>query len=724
MNKIEPISQDVRRTGSAPLQDNGDASASDKEVDFGQLFRTLWRGKYWIAFWAIIAILAGGYFAFKVSVPQYSTTATVVLQSQKEQVIDLDSVVSGVSGDQTSINTEVEIIKSRELFKKLVAELDLLSDPEFNVRLRPEQDSIISDAITYAVEFVRGPTPEAPQPPHERVLDDVTTRVIRAFDISSTRYTFVFNLRATTKSPQKSQLLANTLADLYVLNQLDVKFEATQRATEWLTERVSTLQVELETAEAKIKEFSAGTELISVDTFEALNRQAKDTRDRIRSSADRIDTATQRIADMESALETQNRPEMSRLAGNPTLTQSLTRVEAGKMPAELFDQQFELVLENAKVALTRLETQSAGLIASLKNIDGQIERQSKDFVVLQQLTREAEAARSIYEYFLGRLKETSVQQGIQQPDSRVLSRAVLPDGPSAPNKVSILAFAAFAGIAIGAGLVLLREFMQSTYRTSQQLGEQTGYTVLGQIPKLPGRRRKNVIQYLKDKPASAGAEAMRNLRTSVMLSNAENPPQVIMTTSSVPGEGKTTLSLALAQSFSGLNKKVLLIEGDLRKLIFSEYFKLNDVKGGLISVIDGDVELADAVRRVDVIGTDVLVGEASKVNVADLFSSNRFSRFMEDVRKEYDIVLIDTPPVLVVPDARTIAQHVDALLYSVLWDGTERVQVTEGLRMLETVGIRPTGVVLSQIDMRRMRRYGFGGQYGAYSKYGKAYYSN
>jgi capsular exopolysaccharide synthesis family protein len=173
-----------------------------------------------------------------------------------------------------------------------------------------------------------------------------------------------------------------------------------------------------------------------------------------------------------------------------------------------------------------------------------------------------------------------------------------------------------------------------------------------------------------------------------------------------------------------LNKKVLLIEGDLRKLIFSEYFKLNDVKGGLISVIDGDVELADAVRRVDVIGTDVLVGEASKVNVADLFSSNRFSRFMEDVRKEYDIVLIDTPPVLVVPDARTIAQHVDALLYSVLWDGTERVQVTEGLRMLETVGIRPTGVVLSQIDMRRMRRYGFGGQYGAYSKYGKAYYSN
>lgn len=609
----------TQQSASAPVDQDED------EIDLGQLFRTLWRGKWWIALCASLAVLLGGYYAYVVAVPVYSTTAVVTLESRQEQVVDFESVVSGVSSDYISLNTEVQILKSRELIKKLVLKLDLVNDPEFNPSLRDNSGFSIGKVKAFARELVFGPPPAAPLPTPESILEGVTTGVIGAISVDNTRNTYVFNVTATTQHPQKSQLIANTLADLYVLNQLDVKFEATQRATEWLTDRVADLQADLETAEARVKEFNAGTELISPQVLEGLNVQAKDTRERLKTTNERINMVTARIAELDKAAADGSRSEMARLANNPTLTQSLARVEAGKMPGDLFDSQFKQLVQSETVGLTRLQTQRDGLTQSLKTIDGQIARQSKDLVTLQQLVREAEAARSIYEYFLGRLKETSVQQGIQQADSRVLSQAVRPGFPSAPRKSRILALSGILGLMVGAGLILLREFLNSSFRTSQQLQAGTGLTVMGQIPKFPSRKRKGVIEYLRDKPASAGAEAIRNLRTSVMLSNVDRPPQVIMLTSSIPGEGKTTLSLALAQSFSGLDKKVLLIEGDLRRLVFSEYFSGNDYKQGLISVLSGDSSLQDTVRRIDVVGTDVLLGEKTQANVADLFASEKFA---------------------------------------------------------------------------------------------------
>ncbi|TMV05724.1 polysaccharide biosynthesis tyrosine autokinase [Ruegeria sediminis] len=699
------------------------APIDDDEIDLVELFRTLWRGKWWIAGSMAAAIFVAAYWAFFIAVPVYSTTAFVTLENRQGQVVDFENVVSGLSGDQTSINTEVEVLKSRELAKKLVVELDLVNDPEFNPDLRDDPGF----SIGKVKDFVRGlivaqdePAPETP----DQTIEEVTTNVLKAFDVSNLRNTYVFAIKATTEDPAKSKLIADTLADLYILNQLDVKFEATQRATGWLSERVASLQIELETAEAKAKEFNAGTELISPEAFEALNRQAKDTRERLKATSDRVEEISARIAQLEAAAASGDRQNMAQVASNPTLTQSLARVEAGTMPADLFDTQFQQLIQNETVARARAQSQTEGLTQSLTNIETQIDRQSKDLVTLQQLTREAEAARSIYEYFLGRLKETSVQQGIQQADSRVLSMAVLPTIPSAPKKTRVLALAGILGLMLGAGLVLMREFLNNTFRTSQQLEQSTGVTVMGQIPSLPAKQRKDVIQYLREKPTSAAAEAIRNLRTSVALSNVDQPPQVIMLTSSIPGEGKTTLSLALAQSFACLNKRVLLIEGDLRRLVFAEYFSAEDYKRGLIAVLAGDAGLSDVVRHIPEVGVDVLLGEKFEANVADLFSSERFAQLMTEARSQYDVVIIDTPPVLVVPDARTIAQHVDALLFAVHWDSTDQSQVAEGLRMLESVNFRPSGLVLSQIDMKGMKRYGYGGQYGAYAQYGRKYYTN
>jgi len=356
-------------------------------------------------------------------------------------------------------------------------------------------------------------------------------------------------------------------------------------------------------------------------------------------------------------------------------------------------------------------------------LSASIGRQNDDLITLQQLTREAEAVRLLYETFLRRLQETSAQQGIQQADSQILSNAVIPLFPSEPRKTMIVFAAMVLGGLIGVGLVLLREARQNGYRTAQELEQQTGISVLGQIPSIPARNRKNTLSYLRDKPASSAAEAYRNLRTSLMLSDIDNPPQVLISTSCVPGEGKTTNSLALAQNLTGLGKSVLLIEGDIRRRTFSQYFD-NLPKKSLVSVLSGEAKLEDVLVDSDLLKAKILAGDKTNVNAADIFASEKFRQLITDMRNKFDAIIIDTPPVLVVPDARIIAESADAVLFTVQWDKTSKFQVEEAMRMFQSASQTIAGFVLSQINAKRMRSYGYGGRYGAYAGYGAQYYKN
>ncbi|MFL4472289.1 tyrosine-protein kinase family protein [Tateyamaria armeniaca] len=173
----------------------------------------------------------------------------------------------------------------------------------------------------------------------------------------------------------------------------------------------------------------------------------------------------------------------------------------------------------------------------------------------------------------------------------------------------------------------------------------------------------------------------------------------------------------------GLGKRVLLVEGDIRRRTLHEYFE-NVPRHGIVSVLNGDKTLAEAVFRNENFGADVLPGEKTGINAADLFASDKFKKLVEEARASYDAVIIDTPPVLVVPDARIIAEQVDAIIFTVHWDKTSKAQVDEALRMFHNSGQRVTGLVLSQISARGMKRYGYGGSYGAHSVYGAKYYTN
>jgi capsular exopolysaccharide synthesis family protein len=196
-----------------------------------------------------------------------------------------------------------------------------------------------------------------------------------------------------------------------------------------------------------------------------------------------------------------------------------------------------------------------------------------------------------------------------------------------------------------------------------------------------------------------------------------------MTSSSLSGEGKTTIALSLSLNFATMGKKVLLIEGDIRRRVFGQYLK-TEQKDGIVSVLTGTKSFDDVVIHDDLLDADVLLGDKGQANAADIFSSERFANLLNDLRRRYDIIIIDTPPVLIVPDARVIAQHVDATVFVVRWDRTSREQVQGALREFESVGKPVSGLVLNQINPRGMKRYGYGNNYGPYSAYGSKYYLN
>ncbi|WP_377509520.1 polysaccharide biosynthesis tyrosine autokinase [Octadecabacter sp. R77987] len=662
----------------------------------------LWRGKILIGFMVVLFVAATAYYVLELAKPRYSAHTVIALESREGQVLELESVISALGADSAAVYTEIEVLRSRNLVGKVVAQLDLTSDPEFNPALQPQEP---------IARLLGLPRRELSQ---EQQRDLTIDGVLAAINVTNVRQSLVFRITVVTLDARKSALIANTLSEAYIQDQVDLKFAATERATEWLTERVSRLKVELEDADAAVQQFETETDLAGPEGLEGLNRQLKDLRDRLAGVTVSAQTASQRVDALVAVQNSGDMAEMVAVADDTVLRQIWQGVQAGTRDAELAEQRFAAVLDTARNVADRSTMQTTTLTQAVADLQAQIEMQSADLVMLQQLRREAEASRLIYEYFLNRLKETSVQQGIQEADARVLSTAFVPGGPVSPRLSTLLPLGLVFGLLLGIALVLVREYRQNTFRTADELEAASGHAVLGQIPLLPSRDRKNLMRFIKETPNSPAGEAVRNLRTSVMMSNVDNPPQVIMVTSSQPGEGKTTHSIMLANNYAALGKKVLLIEGDIRRRVFSNYF---DIKGkaGLVSVFMGEVSLDDAVVHQG--GFSVLQGEATGANASDLYSSNKFHDFIADLRTRFDVIIIDTPPVLAVPDARVLCRQVDGVIYAVRWDQTGREQVRQGIRALESAGGKVLGTMLTQVDPKGLKQYGYASYGVGYDNY-------
>lgn len=713
------------RTMSMSNTEAGANGAQDDDtIDLVGLAKSVWRGKWLLSFCVMVGVIIGGYQAYFVEVPKYAATTSLALQVRNQQVVDLTSVISGVSTDYTAMNTELVVIKSRGILEAVVRELELNRDPEFNGALREVAPYSLAGIKARLRQLVRGIEPRGEVDPDNQ---ESVNRAIGALGKSVTAAiqngTYIFNLRVVTEDPRKSARIVNTLAQAYIADQIDVKFQATENASSWLSARVVELEAELAERQDQIKQMRSEMDLISEEGIELLNQRVRDLRDRVdRGRADLMATE----ARLETLREIRAGGDLREIANrfdDPVLTRLLNQ-SGGTVSGEAretFLTRADTRLQSVENDVLRSRAQVQSLEASLLATEQDASTEFDKFLQIQQAEREAESTRTLYETFLTRLKETSLQQGLQQADSRVLSRA--PNGfYVSPRKSRILAMSAILGFMVGLAIILGRQYLHAGFRTSTDLERKVGLPVIGQIPRLKIRSRKQLIPFLIENPTSAAVEAYRNLRTSILMSSLDRPPQIILSTSAVPGEGKTTNAISLAQNFAGLGKRVLLLEGDIRRQTLFEYFDLSRNIGGLLTVLEGRKTLPEVVVHDERMGIDVLFGEKSTANAADVFSSATFAEFLQSLRESYDYVIVDTPPVLVVPDARVLGQHADALLFTVAWNRTSGEQIRESIRQLTSVNVPVTGLVLSQIDAAGMRRYGYGDRYGAYSGYGKAYY--
>ena len=698
------------------------ANQESKDTNLLELMGVIWRGKIRIAFIAFLAMCLGGYYAFIKAEPIFEATTTIALQLRNTQLVNIQEVLSGVTAEKAAMNTEIEVLKSAGLLQKLIADLDLISDPEFNSSLRPEDGLTIGKAISWSVGMVRTglvsvgvmepKNPDAPRNPLDTLTDEEldlnkTVRAVRDV-IFARNYkdTYVFAISVQSVDPHKAALISNRLAELYIQDQIDTKFLATENAVTWLSERVVELEIELDEKENTVKDMRTRLDLTTTLALEVRIQTVRETRERIEETTRNIQVQQAKLDRLIELQATGVREDIAIFLDDPILKRLLEQGQSGSTQAfSTFDANVEKQREQLNRNITRAKTQAEALSTSMTRLEAEIEEQSKQLIALQQLERDTASTRTLYDSFLTRLKETSVQRGLQQADSRILSRAT-PGRFVSPRKLPILLVSMIMGGLIGVGWVMLRYFVQYGFRTDEELETYTGVKVLGKIPRMPFRRRRHLIKYLNEKPTSPAAESVRNLRTSLLLSNPENPPQVFMSTSGMPGEGKTTLSISLAHNLAALKKKTILIETDIRRRTLSEYFEGNENAPSFMDLIEGKHELSDVVYRDKRVGFDVLMGQESKRNAADVFASREFGDFIQMLRDNYDYVILDTPPVLIVPDGRLIGQYVDSIVINVAWDKTSRAQVKETLRSFAAVNLRVNALVMSLFNPKGMKQYG------------------
>jgi capsular exopolysaccharide synthesis family protein len=379
----------------------------------------------------------------------------------------------------------------------------------------------------------------------------------------------------------------------------------------------------------------------------------------------------------------------------------------------------------AKAQVSRQRT--ASMAGSVANSRGVLAGNNRAGIRLAELQRKADSVRTLYETLLARFKQTTTTQGIEQPDARVVSRARIPTSPSAPKPSLNLALGLFMALGAGAAAIVLAEILMAGLFTEDEVERRLGLPYLGSVPLLAsaveGKIARDVspADYLLTKPLSSFAESFRKLRAAILFSRVGETVKVIAITSSLPGEGKTTTTFSLARTLAQSGANVVVVDCDLRQSAISR-FLTEKPETGLIEVLNGQSSLDQALLT-DQSGAKVLPLSGAAYTPRDVLGSAAMARLLSELRSRFDVVLLDTAPLLAVADTRILAPSADAVVMLARWKKTPVKAITTALSLLQGRGIFVAGVALTQVDLKAQGRYGYGDANYYYKSY-RQYYAD
>lgn len=681
--------------------------------------------------------------------PRYTAGAQVMLDVRKEQVTDMNAVLSGLPADSSVVDTEVEVLRSRSLAGRVVEALKLEENPAFNPSLKGASGP--ASWLPW-VKKAMAPTAAPSSDEVQRRKEAVVDRVLGNLAVRRSGLTYIIQVEYTDKDPEQAARIANAFADLYLTEQLEAKFEATKKANEWLDTRVGELRGQLQQAEADVQQYKIANNLLSAEgatlteqEISGLNQQLASARASQAETDARLNIARSQLArgsNGEDVGESLGSPVVQQLR-QQRAEQSAKVADLGgrygdrhpdllKAKRELADIDSQIQAEIRRI-ISNLEAQAqvarqrtgsmAGSVAASK---GTLAGNNRAGIRLGELERKAESVRTLYESLLARFKQTSTNQGIEQADARVVSRAKIPSSPSYPKPSLNLALGLVFALASGGAAIVLAEILMAGVFTEDEVERRLGLPYLGAVPLLSSSidgaksaRKINPADYLLEKPLSSFAESFRKLRAAILFSKVGETMKVILVTSSLPGEGKTTTTFSLARTLATSGANVVVVDCDLRQSAINRFLPTVPAQG-LIEVLNGVCTLDQALVT-DASGAQVLPLAKSAYTPRDVLGSAAMLRLLQELRQRFDVVLLDTAPLLAVADTRILAPHADAVVMLARWKKTPVKAITSAVSLLQGRGIFLAGVALTQMDLNAQSRYGYGDANYYYKSYRKYY---
>ena len=742
-----------RRKAHAPSLSPSSSANVEKHshetiIDPREILSKIWRRKWLLLSTMILSMLLAFIFIKNVT-PTYTSKALIMIGNRDANVA-VKGLIPSLQVDVGTMQNELEILRSYGIAERVIKKLDLDQNPEFNTALK--EKSTLSKFIDRFKPVSNQTLQVEHEPdltiPHQNV--PVIEYFLKRQKIALVGESRLIELKFSSHDPELAAKIANTTLDIYLNDQIESKFAVTNKTNVWLNKRVEDLRQKVTNAENAVEEYRNKKGLIQTTNGITLNGQqlSELSTQLVLASTNRAENEARLRQvrklvgkNIESAAEIMNSAVILRLKEQETVLDSnlaeLSTSYGHKHPriinilAEKSEIQSKISKEVKKIVVGLTNEVSISRIREkqlkirLKELEGKMAGSNSQEVQLRALEREAEATRKLLNTFLTRFKETSEQTNLdmQQADAKVISYATPTRKPSFPKKAPILALAAFGSLLLGLLSVFIRELFDKGFRSGVQIEKETHLPSLGLIPKLSGFRSKlsKPETHVQKFPASPLSESIRSIYTHLTFGNDKgHSTKVLQFTSAYPNEGKTTLAQCLAILKRQAGMKTVLIDADMRSPEVHSSFKLKPTPG-LAEYLSGKVELHQIIVKDKKTGVYLIPAGKAKKSPTDLLPGEKLDTLISDLSEVFDLIILDSPPVLAIPDARIISSKVDMTAFIVKWADTRKEVVRFALKQLSDSNATKVGTVLTMVDAKKHAQYSFADS-GVYTGNFKQYY--